>query len=494
MGATYTITATNICGTVTFDVTLKIIDKPTKPQGPLVPREITSTTAKLEWKPPLDDGGSEITQYEVEYCKVSTNKWTKVEEVVKTTSYEVTNLTEGDTYIFRVSAINEVGSSEYLESEPTVIKSLFRPPSAPQGPIDISGLTDNSLVLGWKPPEDDGGSPLTEYFVERRESSKKAWQKVGTNDGNSTNYEVPDLKKGSSYSFRITAKNEFGYGPPFTPEDVITAGKRITPPSQPTKLNVYDVTSRSVTLQWSPPVTTGGVELTGYIIEKRMEGVDKWEKVATLDASITMHCIQNLREKSEFFFRVSTENPMGVSAPVETDKVKLKTHATPPSPPTAPLECRPVGPNSIIVEWGIPESDGGAPIEGYVVAVRETKKTMWIEVGHIGAEHTRLVVKELQESHKYYVRVFARNEVGLSDPLELEEPIKVIRPPDYLDTGATADDDKDAPSVSISTETLSSWMKEANMDAEINSFSRSCLLKRDEYFFRVWYYSNQLFK
>ena len=53
-------------------------DKPTKPQGPLVPREITSTTAKLEWKPPLDDGGSEITQYEVEYCKVSTNKWTKV--------------------------------------------------------------------------------------------------------------------------------------------------------------------------------------------------------------------------------------------------------------------------------------------------------------------------------------------------------------------------------------------------------------------------------
>ena len=134
----------------------------------------------------------------------------------------------GDEYIFRVSAINEVGSSDHLESEPVVIQSLYRPPSAPQGPLEVSGLTDSSLVLGWKPPEDDGGSVLTEYLVERRETSKKAWQKVGTNDGKSTNFEVPGLKKGSSYSFRITAKNEFGYGPPFAPDDVITAGKRIS--------------------------------------------------------------------------------------------------------------------------------------------------------------------------------------------------------------------------------------------------------------------------
>jgi hypothetical protein len=34
-----------------------------------------------------------------------------------------------------------------------------------------------------------------------------------------------------------------------------------------------------------------------------------------------------------------------------------------------------------------------------------------------------------QEGHKYFVRVFARNEVGLSDPLEMEEPVKVVRPP-----------------------------------------------------------------
>lgn len=34
------------------------------------------------------------------------------------------------------------------------------------------------------------------------------------------------------------------------------------PPSSP-KLSVVDVTSRSVTLQWLPPSSTGGTELTG---------------------------------------------------------------------------------------------------------------------------------------------------------------------------------------------------------------------------------------
>lgn len=66
---------------------------------------------------------------------------------------------------------------------------------------------------------------------------------------------------------------------------------------------------------------------------------------------------------------------------------------------------------------------------------------------------------------------------------------------DYLEPGmaGTADKDPQA-SLSLSTETLSSWMRENSMDADIHFYSRSSLLRRDEYFFRVWYYSRQLFK
>jgi len=44
------------------------------------------------------------------------------------------------------------------------------------------------------------------------------------------------------------------------------------------------------------------------------------------------------------------------------------------------------------------------------------------------------------------------------------------------------------------SENTVSWMKSNSMDADIVSYSRSCLLKRNEYFFKIWYYANELFK
>ena len=52
----------------------------------------------------------------------------------------------------------------------------------------------------------------------------------------------------------------------------------------------------------------------------------------------------------------------------------------------------------------------------------------------------------------------------------------------------------ETPSLSFTTETLSSWMREANMDANIQSYTKSSVLRRDEYFFRIWYYASKLFK
>lgn len=85
------------------------------------------------------------------------------------------------------------------------------------------------MIIKWLEPESDGGCPLISYLVERREVSKKAWQKVGsTTDGRTTHIESAGLKKGVSYSFRITAQNQLGFGPAFAPDDVIVAGKRIS--------------------------------------------------------------------------------------------------------------------------------------------------------------------------------------------------------------------------------------------------------------------------
>lgn len=97
-----------------------------------------------------------------------------------------------------------------------------------------------------------------------------------------------------------------------------------------------------------------------------------------------------------------------------------------PSPPTAPLEMRQIAANTMVIEWGRPESDGGAPLESYKIAIRDAKKTMWMEVGRVSADIQKLNIRDLQENHEYLVRIFARNEIGFSDHLESEEPFKIV--------------------------------------------------------------------
>lgn len=35
------------------------------------------------------------------------------------------------------------------------------------GPLDVSDITPETCTLTWKPPFDDGGSPITNYIVEK---------------------------------------------------------------------------------------------------------------------------------------------------------------------------------------------------------------------------------------------------------------------------------------------------------------------------------------
>lgn len=115
-------------------------------------------------------------------------------------------------------------------------------------------MTKTSFTIKWEPPENDGGTPITDYIVEIKETSKKAWRRVSTvfifitsqapkprlymrislctlfqiasTKGDVTNVIISDLKTDTSYNFRITAKNSVGTGPPYIAEEAITAGKR----------------------------------------------------------------------------------------------------------------------------------------------------------------------------------------------------------------------------------------------------------------------------
>lgn len=107
---------------IKFNFTYLPVDKPDRPEAIAV-KEFKKDSVIVEWKPPVDDGGLEITKYSLEKCDPEKNVWIKVAELEKTIdSYCVQKLIANAQYIFRVMALNAIGVSEPIESEPITIK------------------------------------------------------------------------------------------------------------------------------------------------------------------------------------------------------------------------------------------------------------------------------------------------------------------------------------------------------------------------------------
>ncbi|XP_015183294.1 PREDICTED: twitchin isoform X5 [Polistes dominula] len=310
---TYTVTASNEHGKDSADIEVTVVDKPGPPQGPLQYTGTTQESVSLSWNKPLDDGGSDITNYIVEVADFGSDNWRQVPGYVPRTSYTAKGLTEGRRYVFRVRAENMYGVSEPLDGKPVVAKSPFDPPDAPSQP-QILGYTPNSCSLTWTPPVNTGGKPITGYYIERRERGGE-WLKVNNYPTPNTTFTVQDLHEGSRYEFRVIAVNEAGPGKPSKPTEPITAGHQRMRPDAPEPPKADRITKDSVTLSWRPPRSDGGAKIRGYNIQKKARGEEEWTDVNGALIPTNIYTVPKLTEGEEYLFRVIAVNDVGNSDP-----------------------------------------------------------------------------------------------------------------------------------------------------------------------------------
>ena len=95
-------------------------------------------------------------------------------------------------------------------------------PEAPEMPSVREVYGSNALVL-WTRPR-DGGKPIINYILEKKEPTAKRWSRA-TRDPlyPATQYRVQDLTEGCQYEFRVMAENELGTGDPSVPSKPILA-------------------------------------------------------------------------------------------------------------------------------------------------------------------------------------------------------------------------------------------------------------------------------
>ena len=122
---------------------------------------------RLSWVQP--SGGAAVTHYEYELDGSDT--WTSTGGPA--TNYTVRTLTNGQTYTFRVRAVNSAGPSTA-----TAQRSAAPRATAPDAPTGLSATPGNEQVtLRWRAPANDGGDPITDYEYEQ--NSDGTWTSTG---------------------------------------------------------------------------------------------------------------------------------------------------------------------------------------------------------------------------------------------------------------------------------------------------------------------------
>lgn len=92
-------------------------DKPTNPLGPTEVIEASSSCVEFKWRPPKDDGGSPVINYNLERQQIGRNTWKKIGNIPSEPHYKDTDVDHGRKYCYRIRAITAEGTSDVFETE-----------------------------------------------------------------------------------------------------------------------------------------------------------------------------------------------------------------------------------------------------------------------------------------------------------------------------------------------------------------------------------------
>jgi fibronectin type 3 domain-containing protein len=227
---------------------------PKAPEG-LTAQSGEESQVTLSWTPSVDPRFDYYAVYRENPEGSPEGPWPLIPTATTTSaSYVETGLSDGTTYVYRITAVDHIGS-EYIESPPSSTASAiprFTDPVAPPEGLSASG-EESQVALSWTASTD----PRFDYYAVYREnpegSPEGPWPLIPTATTTSASYVETGLSDGTTYSYRVVAvdhaDSEYVES---APSLVVSSAPRfVTAPAAPEGLAALSGEEAQVYLSWT---------------------------------------------------------------------------------------------------------------------------------------------------------------------------------------------------------------------------------------------------
>ncbi|XP_008282456.1 M-protein, striated muscle isoform X2 [Stegastes partitus] len=329
--------------------------------GQLVATRNSKSSVFVQWEAPKHL--KNLMGYYIDGRVVGSKEWFACNhKPFKHTRFVVHGLIPGETYTFRVQAVNLFGlSEESQESSPISVEPALATPSAPYG-ITLLSCDGSSMTVAWKSPKHCGGSKVNAYYIDKRDADTLVWKEVNLSAVTERVCTVDSLTEGTFYEFRVQAGNMAGVGVPSAPSVAMKCEAwTMDEPGPAYDLSFSEVRSHSLVILWKAPVYTGASAVSGYFVDMAKKGSSEF---VTLNQEAVSHRylqVSGLEEGETYVFRVRSVNANGVGKPSQLSE---------------PV-CARALPGTTEIVAGVDEETGDVFLSLEACEICETSKFVW---------------------------------------------------------------------------------------------------------------------
>lgn len=388
----WTVRAIAILIVMTMCIPLQSIASGAGPTGtPTIVRGLTATPGNgfvtLQWTAPAYSNASAISEYRI-YRGPGPQNTTLLVTLGNVLTYTDPGLVNGNTYYYRVGAINSAGEGNISGNVSATPRTV---PNRPIDPVVIPG--NLFLNITWSAPWFNGGSNITKFNVYRFVSNN--YVLIG-NVTNRTWFIDSKLTIGGTYAYVITAVNIVGES---VHSDLVSGSPDMIPGA------VKDLQAfsgvRNVTLTWTAPTDNGGSDIIGYKIFRGNE--TDLRLIAIIDP-LKRFVDRGLDDNITYHYQISAFNIVGDGE--SSHFVYASTYGTPHLTINAVIP----GDHSVTLHW-YPLDNGGTVVKRYWVyrGLDATSNSLYATLGNV-LTYSDI---DVENGVNYCYRIAAENDVGI---------------------------------------------------------------------------------